>query len=480
MSLLRDTVILAEVKMSANELMKPNSSTGEARVDILLRKLSAGEPIELNNGKMVVIDTKNKDVREFIKVLKSHNEQDIRQFVKPGARHGLIVVDDKGHGYSLADFKKADYFGGAGGSKSMTSTQTAWQESTQAMVTAVAIHLGRDVTSEDLTTQNFVRAKRGYDVDSEIEHSAEFIQDRLWNKSLVNVANIIRHHVKKGAVMHRGSGWVKGLEKKFNEVNKSQHGKVFHNKDKWNPSDIWAVEDGVQIPAEINDLVEFNAWLQKMFEEGKVVGFSLKKSPKNTKAKTFNYDGDLDDLLKLTVTDLLVSKSNKLFGSMSSFIMYESIASIRDILMEKSDSIEVRRFGKGDVNAEIRGKYAAGGKVGFGPVNYILRSMGLKELTHRNILARKFDDDDRHKQIVSEIVTMARKVKPDIDQDIHGKVDAIAKKLDFHQLASKYQAIELVERLTGLSEDKQRDFIQKLVQYASSRTELSSVFIKVW
>ena len=104
--------------------------------------------------------------------------------------------------------------------------------------------------------------------------------------------------------IHRGSAWVKTLEDKFNEVNKDEKGRVFPGKDKWNPADIWLVKKGVTVPKEINDLIELNAWLQKMFEEEKVIGVSLKLTPKDTKSKTLNFDDDLDDLLKISIKDL--------------------------------------------------------------------------------------------------------------------------------------------------------------------------------
>lgn len=499
MSIFREThILLNEVKMNDVELMKPNSTTGEERVDILLQRIEKNQPLELEKGGDVVVDKKKS--ADFIKVLKSGDRTKIREFVKQGNKYPPIFVGKDGKQYQLTALKKAAYFGGGAGAAKATAESTAQQESTQAMVLALAIKLGRDLTLDDLTTENLVKAKAGYDVDSGVDKAVPFISDRKpsgWGNSLINTANILRKKLDlDGMVIHRGSSWVKSLEKKFNQVNKGADGKrVFQSKDKWNPSDIWAVKPGTEVLSKINDLAEFKAWLQKMYEEKKVYGISLKKAPKNTKLKSYNVDNDYDDLLDLTIKDLLVGKTNELFRSLGTHVIFEDVVSIKDILAEKNE-LDVRRFRVTDnVAGEIKGKYAAGGKIGFGPMNRLLRNTGLPELTHRKEIGKLLDKNlkqkardqgkelDRKKyyhKITSKIISMASEVNSSAAKKAKTNLEEISNSMKFNEFASKYQAVELVAILKKASEEKRRDFIQKVIQYASSRDELSTVFTKVW
>lgn len=497
MSILKQIHYIAETKMSVEELMKPNATTGEERIEILLKRIQDGEPLQLEAGGEIVVDPVKS--KEFVDVLKTNNRTKIRQFVKQGNKYPKIIITKDGKELPITALKKAEYFGGGAAAKGATAETTAQQESTQAMVVALAAKLGRNITLDDLTIENLVKAKGGYDVDTDVSHAAPFINDRKpsgWAPSLVNTANKLRKYMNPSMVVHRGSAWVKTLEKMFNRLNKGADGKkIFAGKDKWNPADIWIVDKDTTIPSKINDLVELNAWLQEMYEEGKVIGVSLKKTPKETQMKTFNNKKDLDNLLTVSVKDLLVSKTNKLFKSISSHIIFEHTIHIRDILNEKN-MMDIRSFKAGtDVNAELKGKYASGGKIGFGPMNSLLKRKGLPELTHRNDIGKllkvdikqkarekgeEYDRVEYYRDVIEKIIDMAKEVDPKIAEEAKGNLEEVAKTMKFPQLASKYQAVELIHNLKKAPEEKQRDFIQGVIQYASSQDELSSIFAKVW
>jgi hypothetical protein len=121
--------------------------------------------------------------------------------------------------------------------------------------------------------------------------------------------------------------------------------------------------------------------------------------------------------------------------------------------------------------------------------------MGIPQLTHRNDIgkllnvkvkeqARKagkdYDRVEYYKDVINKIIDMAAHVDEDIAQKARGNLEEVAKTLKFPQLAAKYQAVELLMNLKKAPESKQRDFVQRMIQYASSQDELSSVFTKVW
>ncbi len=486
MSLLQQVQLLFEVKMNDVELLKPNSSTNQPRTEILLSRILKGEPIELDAGGEIIIDPLRS--RTIVNALKSGNEEVIVAVIKDGNKYPDVFFTKDGTGYKITALKKAAYFGGAGGGRASDAGKTAFQESAQAVALGILVKLGRNLTVADLTPINIRKGMSLYRGPDSAEDVMSIFTDKMWAQSTVNIANEIRSKVRiAGMEFHRGSAWVKSLESKFNTLNKTNEGgKMFPEINKWNPSDIWLVKKGTPVP-NANDLAELKADLQRAYEENTVIGVSLKLSPKDTQLKVFNLDTDYDDILNLSIKSLLLSKTNNLFSSKAGFIIYEGHnSSIMDMIQEgKPNEIEVRSFkAQADVNAEIKGKYAAGGKISFGPVNLVLRQLKLSELTHRNeiaqMLVKSNDKKKKYGKIIDTIIKMAAAINPTTAQDARNNMSKILPDLDFPKLTSKYQAVQLLYILKNTTAAKRRDFIQRTLQYASSRSELSSVFIKVW
>ena len=487
--LLKDIHALMEVKMNDVELLKPNAATGEERVDILLKMIQKKQPVELDAGGEIVIDPVKS--KKFVDALKTGDEDKIQAAVKEGNKYKDVIIAKDGKAYKITALKKAAYFGGAGAGPTSDATKTAHQESAQAVALGLSAKLNRILKVEDLTSENMKKGMATYQGPDSLENVMGIVADPSWAKSTVNVTNEIRKGVNlKGLEFHRGSAWVKKLETKFNTLNKTPEGKTFTDINKWNPADIWLVKKGVDVP-EANDLVEFKARLQRAYEENEIVGVSLKKSPKDTKSKGYNVDNDYDDdILNLKVKELLTSKTNNLFSSKAGFIFYEGqVPHINDVLLseKRGAEMEIRSFKAQDnVNAEIKGKYAAGGKITFGPVNTVLKQMRLPLLTHRKDLAAKLDKDkkkDKEKyygKLIREIISMVHDINPEIAKAAKKDFKDVAMAMDFPKLSSKYQAIELLHILKKTNAKKRKDFIQHAIRYASSRSELSSVFLKVW
>ncbi len=86
MTIFRDTnILINEVKMNDVELLKPNSTTGEDRIDILLKRIEDGETIELDKGGVMTVD---KDAsKAFVDVLKKGDRTAVRNVKKNGHKN---------------------------------------------------------------------------------------------------------------------------------------------------------------------------------------------------------------------------------------------------------------------------------------------------------------------------------------------------------------------------------------------------------
>ena len=489
LNLIKQINILTEGAMSAAQLAKINSTTKKMRPEILLDLINSNADIQLTKGRVIKIDKVKS--KEFIKILKISDMEDMEDALSPGGKYFDIIVDTEGNKYKVTALEKADYFGGGTGSNKPTAITTGHQESAQSMAIAVSLMTRRKLKPEDITLANFKKAAAKYDTTSSPEEAFAAINNPAWIKSLINTTQELSKKVKlTGMVIHRQSSWVKALNDLYTEVNVSADGgKEFDQIDKWNPSDIWAVKKGAKPPSDIKTLAALNSWVERMFEEGTVIGISLKFTPDSTQSKVYNLENDVDDIMDLSITDLLVSKTNKLFNSKQASIMFEDANSISSIMNEKSSEMAVRSFSAtGDLSGEIVGKYAAGGKVSRNQLNRIFRDdLKVKDIiTHRKDLSPmlnkefKSDKEKYYKKIFDKIIAMAKTINPTIANAAKKNFSELAKTLDFNRLATKYQAVETLAILKTVSKKKQAIFIQKAFQYASSRSDLSSVYIKVW
>ncbi len=472
-----NTYLTEVVSMGGGELFKPNSNTGEARISILLNRIMKGEPIKLVNGQEIVVDPKAS--RDIVQALDSGDPEVIASVAGTGRNQPPVFVTKDGVGYKLSQLAKAEYFGG-GGAARQSAEKTGAQESATAVVMGIAVMKGGQISSTDLTPANIKSSfSKIYEGPDSVKDVMEVLQEPQWAQSTVNTANaMVNGYDIQGVKIHRGSPWVRSLEKVYDKVARDAEGKkYFPNINKWNPADIWIVEQGVNPPAEdeVNNLMALNAWMTEMYELGSVVGVSLKLTLKGTKLKVFNYDDDLDDLLDITLKNLLVSKSNTLFSSKGSHIIYE-----------RDSALDIRQFKTQDnVNGEISGQYAAGGKVSYGPMNNILKDMNLPEIDHREIVRKMIDRNSkdklqRHKKIINKIIKMAMEIAPEKARRAKKNMEEIAMEHDFNALSGKYQAVQLLYILKKTNTRKRKEFIQSAIQYASSRSDLSSVFVKIW
>ncbi len=495
------------------ELKKPHGKSGIARAEILRQAIEAGgheKPdgsiagVELVDGQKVfpVPPSRSPQNAEIIKVLKA-SEQDpeaLQQLYPKGDEalkfHAWPEDDDNAYFYRVADIKKSGYFGGGRAAGKSDADLTAAQEGIQAMALAYAA-TGKKLTGDDINEQTLSGASKNFSLQSNYnpESVQEIYNSKQWKDSIASTANVLASKLNlSGKVIHHGSSWVDGMMKVFNKANHDLNGrgKEFRHKDKWNPADIWAVDPSVQVPQGINDLAELKAQLQDWYEKGLVYPISLKKIGKTPTVKTFNFDDDIDDILNLEIERLVVSnKNNQIFSNKGTTIFYEMFTQpsfLERVL--KEGTVETRTFQSGevDVTSELKdkGAKAAGGKIGFSLLNKILADVGLPTLTPKGeigqlINKRAKNKMSRYKAVLDTIIDNATAVNPAVAEVARTGLANVIDKKEWPFIVSKFQAVELLKILkTSGDKEKSKDFLQRLVRYASSRSELSSVFVKVW
>ncbi len=236
--------------------------------------------------------------------------------------------------------------------------------------------------------------------------------------------------------------------------------------DKWNPADIWLVKRSFLNHnfQQYTSIIDLNEFIYASYKSKDIIGVSLKATKKKASVKIFN-DGVKQEFKYegfKTGASYVKAMGNEIFFT--------------------GGKITFRLFGKpADVIGEINGKHAAGGKVGGGPLFKIMRDFD------KSFQVPKWKDimkmyETKPEFVISHLYKDMKKLAPaeanGISEDDYAK--AIEEKGNTETyVISKWHANEVVHSFERMKSDVRDDCIAAILGYASSSTEISSIFIKV-
>jgi len=444
--------IIKEASLSPAELEKPFTSKSEFkdqysdRGERFLDKIINQQPFELNDGTQVVLDPKA--TAEAIKDLQSKDYKTLGK--------GKIFIDTEGNAYGLSAFKKTPEFG-SGAGQGGGAENTDVQESAQSVVNSIAYKiLGKTISAEDLTPENLTAAYAISDVTAGLDSIIEYVTTKKqWTSTFVNTANLLlKTFPSKSLQQHRGSSFVRSIYGAFSVAKKQESSSL--NNDKWNPADIWMVDEsilGMEFPT---NLEELNGVMVGLYNDKKLIGVSLKQLAGEGEIKVYNLDKE-------------ATKSHQYKG-------YESRATNNNTVLNYDDgSITFRTFNfAGNFAGEIKGKKAAHGKIGQGPINDVLRSNDLPLLPNAKEVQDRFKSNNQ--KLIDDFYQSYKEIVENINPE---QFDELVKSKDLNWLTSKYLSTKLAFILKSLEPEKQNEVISDMISYASSSTKSSSVFVKV-
>lgn len=408
-------------------------------------------------------------------------------------------------------FKDSD-FGGGGGSGA-GSDDTEIVECMQCFYCSLVFNIMKSPISEtDFILQNKQLDQMNKAIDYCITSKSyeyclkkvpvDWINDMVFIKIANRLYDEYKNHFETGKKIyfHRGSKFmqslykakktVHALDKKFAEEKniKAQAPGSFSD-DKWNPGDIWATthnENSKPLSefatswGTLNMKVAEEAALLKTIQKIRLLGISLKRIGKGTVAtiKKYNYPSEIKSVYKFK--EWKWGKTNDFFSSQD---MY---------LHSDAGEVQFRTFG-GETSwqGEIKGKAAAGGKIGGGNVNFYIDEVYKKSIFSNSKSFKTADDENK---IFSKLYKKIEQKDDSILKNYYEQYKKYNKKgqpLDidsFHAalmqkginfINSKFLCLQLVDIIES-GNAKQKDELTTLIfLYASSNTKQSSHFIKV-
>ena len=404
-------------------------------------------------------------------------------------------------------FKPTKSSGSGGGSK-----QTTIQESAACLYNALRFHVfpSKNLTVDmTLTTEDLDKAFKYIDTPgATLDQIISFSADPDWKEVFMDGANKLYTKVsslsksKKDYIFVRGDKtYDDGLIKDAFNICKSSVDKHLRNEDKWNPSDIWMVSEGGKAKIEktlgpysskqsAGTIGLLNSEFINLFNDGILIGVSLKKTGAAGVVKVVNNDTPEERRKTLGVgfkKDLsvngLVYDSKRNFTGEHAHKRWPMDVYIKYGSGDKEE-IQLRNFGgdnKGDWKLELKGKYAAMGKIQGSVARTILEKTGFSNIPQEPTWAEcdpKTATKAQKKKITAEIyklldVFSADGFKKNDEAKMLGDIGIKRQSWRY----SKLSGLRFLEYLCKSNVDADKA-VKELYLFGGSQQDHASVYLK--
>ena len=350
------------------------------------------------------------------------------------------------------------------------AVQTRNVESAQCLYAALAFRvLGRNLRVEDVSTTNFERCRSFIDVDAKFEDMLNISED--WIHSSIQGANELYSKVDKNIswTFHRGSRKVSIIESKLKELNRKE--RVFSNINKWSPADFYLVSNTMsemdwKMIKDASSIKGLNQIMINFINEKKLIGVSLKKIAKTAKPfKYYNLTKDRNAGDIQYVKTIIFKKDDNPLSAMDTFTIWKPGGKYE--IQWRSDS-----GGPSGWKGEIQGSSANQGKISFGPLNKMLKSMGLPEIPNYTN-SPKLNDESLIREIYRDIQDI-QKMNMTEDEFL-----AQVKGKDAKWKYAKFTGVKFAKILESQSKNIQDKIVQEMYFYANSQAPDSGPYGKI-
>lgn len=343
---------------------------------------------------------------------------------------------------------------------------TALAESLQAYACATRQFLGKDLEHiSQITKKTTDDAHCDRSLDACIRGL-----DEDWYYSVIVTANQIFADVPKAKsnkyVFSRGDEEEAKVYAAFRRFKKESG---ITGEDKWNPADIWMMKKGFKVDVDHTTLKDLNRYMYDQFALGNLIGISLKKVPQKYKVHSRIYNSDKPIVANFTG----FRPGRQMFDSKDIYIEFES--------ENKPGEIQLRTFSSRPTpsawQGEIKGKTAAGGKIGGGLVMRAAIESGISQ--SQLITPQQFSSQILKPQLkyTQKFATMFK--------ELSGSRDNIKKLIEETEHYQKVDPTWWLTKFIGVNYcytimkyKKENDVTKWLFEYGSSQTKNSSIFIK--
>jgi len=459
---------LRETPLSPKELNGVHGQTKELRLDILVKLIKGNKPLKMVKGKGYPDDL-------FLVTDKELALKSIEQFKRDEKSFAIGVYNDKP--VMSNHILKSKPFGGESAGSSAGTKATADSESAQCLWCAALVGEGHTNPIEHFTDDVLSKYKNKIDIGKTTLKEVLAIPDS-WKKSAYLSASLLasKGYINKNQTFHRDSKIMNGIYNAKKKAFKNNDMPNLNN-DKWNPGDIWAVNESIFKLEKLNTdtVLGLNADLLEHYNERSCVGISLKKVVKKASFKEYNLKlPPITADHKITKYQIYNPKTG-FWNAMDGSVFYDE------------GRINTKRNkDMGSNKIEIAGKNSRGGSMGWGPImdaaelvfgKQILPDTKAIEKRARSIIPKKKGAKTNKKEVKAFYDLIMS-----LDKNVLGSFkdyEAELLKKSTGWVMAKLASLLFIKLIHDNNGNKANRFVTKCINYAASKAEDSSVFIKI-
>ena len=444
------------------ELKKPNSSTKVPRIEIMRQAMQ---------NRTALIDANGK---EFFIAKTEENASAIENFKT--LQKAFEVKTTNGAKIAIGKIKKSAIFGGGGAGSGGGTAQTAAAESLQCFYCAAMLRepagKPREYFLPSILKKHALHAHTG---GTTFQTAMKLDDD--WHYSSYESAKIMINggFINKSHGFHRDDAVMKTIYAAKKKAFQNNDMTVLSD-DKWNPGDIWAVDrtlaTQVRTLMKTESVVALNAQIVELFKARKIVGISLKKLVNGDRAK----GSVINEVIQLDKH--VYSGAHLMAKNISTATFFRAkggvIRADRDTI-----KVEIRTPAYlGALNAEITLATARGGRAGMQQIiDGIKKHLG-KTFPENNTLKSKAQSiKNGDERAIKEFWDMISTVEPTVTKEEFYKEIF---EIDIDRIHSKLGSTTLIYMLAKANQAAADGFISYIINYAGSKLEESSVYLKVY
>jgi len=440
------------VKLTPAELQKPNTSTGEDRIDILTRLIRDKKPLELAKGGTFTV-TNIEDALAQIEIFK--------KLKKP------FPLNDDETTISSSDLGKSSVFGGGGGAGGGT-LNTKITESHQCVMCQAFLDHGNQ-SEEFFMNHDILEAAYGQvEVDASLDEILS-VEGGWFTSSYLSAELLYKEgYINKSQTFHRNSRLMNSVYSMKNLAYTNSDQTPVKD-DKWNPGDIWAIDKTFNMSDLNTDTIAgYNKSLLQAFVDRKLVGISLKLVKKTAKAVEYNIKlpPDTDDH-KISNILFQGEKRGTFWSTKAATVIFDS----------GKLALSAGSLG-GAIRAEIVLKTARGGGAGYGVMQDAIKQVMRKRIPDNksiNRMAKKIvKGDSKSTKIFWRMYSHFYK------NDSYESFEKEILRKDAYWLGAKLSCLYVLYYVDLNAGVKGNRWITKIVNYAGSKLEDSSAYVKVY
>ena len=455
---------------------------GTKRPDIFDKKIKDGKSFRLGE---------NKNGKEIIGLEYNKKTEELTYYVKTDNKKSPLTAKRS------QIFKDGDFGGGSGSGGGADDTK--YTESLQCYYCSYAFNtIKKKINGSDKPTDAQLKAAGAYahtDVtlaDCLAKGPPNWIETEVYIKTANKLFEDVKFD-KTPVHFHRGSQFMKGVyaaykacKKKDQESENTQSPGSFSD-DKWNPGDIWASTFSVTSKPLENFTESWGTLNSKVLELGggstkrnvKLLGISLKKVT-TPNARLLEYSTPTQKAQRETYQWQSWSwgKTGKFFDSQDIYVIVSG------------KEVQFRTFSRDTSwQGEVKGTSAAGGKIGGGNVNFYTKKIFSKDIyngkTGRNAENQFLTEATSNQNKLDEALYAGyikhnKNSSPKVPEIPKNEFMEIVKTKDSSFKNSKIICINFLDAAYTGTASSRNQFATDLFRYASSDTDQSSYFVKLY